>query len=149
MALEGNVSAMNFEMSQKLADATKKDYRYRIDYFYKNSMVKSDAMLIHMPTTELQFELREFTMHLLDRVSKKELSANSVPKYFKPLKWMLDTNGREGEIKWKSLEGLFPKETKRSGYKAWSTEDLQKIIDHTKPILTGRFRIILYSWSRW
>ena len=72
MALEGNVSAMNFEMSQKLADATKKDYRYRIDYFYKNSMVKSDAMLIHMPTTELQFELREFTLHLLDRVSKKE-----------------------------------------------------------------------------
>jgi integrase/recombinase XerD len=134
MALEGTVSAMNFEISQKFAYATKKDYRYRTDYFYKNSMIKSDKMLIHMPTTELQFELREFTLHLLDRVSKKELSANSVPKYFKGIKWLLDANDREGEIKWKSLESLFPKETKRSGYKAYPTEDLEKMISHTKQI---------------
>lgn len=122
------LSIVSFEDSQKFEKATKKDYRYRTDYFYANSEIKSDEMLLNYPTEALQQELTIFTKFLNQRVEAKELSPNSVPKFFKGLKWLLNANGRENEIKWKQIESLFPKEVKKTGYKAYTNEQVEQMV---------------------
>ena len=70
------------------------------------------------------------TRHLLKKVRSDELSANTISKIFRGIKWLLNSNYRENDIKWKPLEALFPKEVKRSGYKAW-TRQIELMIGNT------------------
>ena len=50
---------------------------------------------------------------------------------FRGIRWLLNSNYRENDIKWKPIEALFPKSVKRSGYKAWSSEQIQIMLDNT------------------
>jgi hypothetical protein len=111
--------------------ATKNDYNFRLSQFYKLSPIKSDDELIDCPTDELQKILVSYTRHLIKRVNNNDLSANTVPKMFRGIKWLLNSNYRENDIKWKPLEALFPKEVKRSGFKAWTTEQIALMIEYT------------------
>ena len=70
------------------------------------------------------------TRHLLKKVRSDELSANTISKIFRGIKWLLNSNYRENDIKWKPLEALFPKEVKRSGYKVW-TRQIELMIGNT------------------
>ena len=110
--------------------ATKNDYNFRLSQFYKLSPIKSDDELIDCPTDELQKILVSYTRHLIKRVNNNDLSANTVPKMFRGIKWLLNSNYRENDIKWKPLEALFPKEVKRSGFKAWTTEQIALMIEY-------------------
>lgn len=116
------------------SDATKKDYDFRLGQFYRYSPIKSDDELIDCPTDELQMILVSYTRHLLKRVNTGSLSANTVPKMFRGIRWLLNSNYRENDIKWKPLEALFPKEVKRSGFKAWTTEQVSLMIENTNPL---------------
>ena len=114
--------------------ATKKDYDFRLGQFYRYSPIKSDDELIDCPTDELQMILVSYTRHLVKRVNTGSLSANTVPKMFRGIRWLLNSNYRENDIKWKPLEALFPKEVKRSGFKAWTTEQVSLMIENTNPL---------------
>ena len=114
--------------------ATKKDYDFRLGQFYRYSPIKSDDELIDCPTDELQMILVSYTRHLVKRVNTGDLSANTVPKMFRGIRWLLNSNYRENDIKWKPLEALFPKEVKRSGFKAWTTEQVSLMIENTNPL---------------
>ncbi len=114
-----------------LADATKKEYDFRLGLFYRFAPIKSDDELIDCPSDELQRILLNYTRHLVQRVKTSDLSANTVPKMFRGIKWLLNSNYRENDIKWKPIEALFPKSVKRSGYKAWTTEQIAMMIDGT------------------
>ena len=114
--------------------ATKKDYDFRLGQFYRFSPIKSDDELIDCPTDELQQILITYTRHLIKRVNAGDLSANTVPKMFRGIRWLLNSNYRENDIKWKPLEALFPKEVKRSGFKAWTTEQVALMIENTNPL---------------
>lgn len=114
-----------------LAEATKKEYDFRLGLFYRFAPVKSDDELIDCPSTELQKILINYTRHLAQRVKNGDLSANTVPKMFRGIKWLLNSNYRENDVKWKPIESLFPKSVKRSGYKAWTTEQIEMMIDGT------------------
>ena len=114
--------------------ATKKDYDFRLGQFYRYSPIKSDDELIDCPTDELQMILVSYTRHLVKRVNAGDLSANTVPKMFRGIRWLLNSNYRENDIKWKPLEALFPKEVKRSGFKAWTTEQVSLMIENTNPL---------------
>ena len=116
------------------SDATKKDYDFRLGQFYRYAPIKSDDELIDCPTDELQQILVSYTRHLVKRVNTGGLSANTVPKMFRGIRWLLNSNYRENDIKWKPLEALFPKEVKRSGFKAWTTEQVSLMIENTNPL---------------
>ncbi len=116
------------------SDATKKDYDFRLGQFYRYAPIKSDDELIDCPTDELQQILVSYTRHLVKRVNTGSLSANTVPKMFRGIRWLLNSNYRENDIKWKPLEALFPKEVKRSGFKAWTTEQVSLMIENTNPL---------------
>jgi integrase/recombinase XerD len=53
---------------------------------------------------------------------------------FRGIRWLLNSNYRENDIKWKPLEALFPKSVKRSGYKAWTTEQIKLMLENTSYI---------------
>jgi integrase len=117
-----------------LAFATKREYLYRLEQFYADSPISSEDELIDCPSEELQKILLNYLRFLLAKVSKGELSANTIPKMFRGIRWLLNSNYRENDIKWKPLESLFPKSVKRSGYKAWTSEQISLMIDNTANI---------------
>jgi len=113
-----------------LSDATKTEYGYRLKQFFHDSPIKSYEELIDVPSEELENTLVSYCKFLLTKVSEKTLSANTVPKMFKPIKFVLEVNYRENDVRWRPIEALFPPSVRRSGYKAWSTEQIQEMLDH-------------------
>ncbi len=69
-----------------LANATKTEYGYRLKQFCHDSVIKSYEELIDVPSEELENILVSYCKFLLTKVTQKILSANTVPKMFKPLK---------------------------------------------------------------
>ncbi|EGG42101.1 integrase family protein [Candidatus Nitrosarchaeum limnium SFB1] len=112
-----------------LANATKREYEYRLKQFFKDSSIKSYEELIKVPSNELENILVDYSKFLLQKISEGKLSPNTMPKMFKPIKYVLGINYRENDVKWRPIESLFPPEERRSGYKAWSTEQVQEMID--------------------
>lgn len=112
-----------------LANATKKEYGYRLKQFFHDSVIKSYEGLIDAPSEELENILVSYCKFLLTKVSEKTLSPNTVPKMFKPIKFVLDVNYRENDVRWRPIEALFPPSVRRSGYKAWSTKQIQEMLD--------------------
>jgi len=53
---------------------------------------------------------------------------------FRGIKWLLNSNYREHDIKWKPIEALFPKSVKRSGYKAWTTKQIELMLENTRNV---------------
>ena len=117
-----------------LAKATKREYGYRLGQFYVFAPISSDDELIDCPTDELQKILVNYVRYLIRRVNSDSLSANTVPKMFRGIRWVLNSNYRENDIKWKPIEALFPKSVKRSGYKAWSTAQIGVMLENTSDI---------------
>ena len=115
-----------------LAHATKNSYNFTLMQFFKWSRIKSIKELIETPTVELETELVSYTKHLVHRVMLNELSANTPPKQFKGIKYLLDVNYRENDVRWKSIRALFPTKVKFSGHKAWTTEQIQEMEKYCK-----------------
>ena len=124
-----------------LAKHTITDYSYRIRKFFEFSGIKNVDELIEIPKKDLQNILSEYTKHLKKRVEQNELSPNTVPKMFKPIKYLLDVNYREHDIAWKPLRALFPPKEKLSGYKPWTTEQIQEMVKYAK---TPRNTALIY-----
>ncbi|MDF2423237.1 MAG: integrase [Nitrosopumilus sp.] len=117
-----------------MSDATKKEYNFRLGLFYRYAGFKTDKEFLDCPTDELQSLLVNYTRHLVKRVNNNDLSANTIPKMFRGAKWLLNSNYREHDIRWKPIEALFPKSVKRSGYRAWTTEQISKMIESTNDL---------------
>jgi len=112
-----------------LADATKIEYGYRLKQFFRNSTIHSLDELLAIPSDELDDALVSYCKFLLSKVANNALSPNTVPKMFKPIKYVLDTNYRENDVRWRPLESRFPPSVRRSGYKAWSTDQVHEMLD--------------------
>jgi len=117
-----------------LSDATKREYLYRLGQFYDIAPISNDDELIDCPSDELQTILLNYIRFLLKKVASGDLSANTVPKMFRGIRWLLNSNYRENDIKWKPLESLFPKSVKRTGYKAWTSKQIELMIENTSSI---------------
>ncbi len=74
-------------------------------------------------------------------VSRGEMSANTVPNHIKPIKTLLDVNGVP--IHWKSLTGMYPRQTV-SQDRAYTREELQQMI-RVSPDITDRLVIQIFS----
>jgi hypothetical protein len=130
-----------------LADATKLEYGYRLKQFFKDSTIKSYGELIKVPSNELENTLVDYCKFLIYKVSKGKMSPNTIPKMFKPIKYVLGMNYRENDVRWRPIESMFPPEERRSGYKAWTTEQIAEMLDKSSGVNSTRNKAIVHFMS--
>jgi len=114
-------SFLVFENSIKSAETLKR-YKYYLDIFIKFFHLKDYDSLASMDSKQLQLMVEDYVMDL-----KKRVNPNSVPTYINPLQTFLDVN--ENEIKWKKIKRLFPGKIKATGRKAYSGEDIARMLN--------------------
>jgi len=72
-------------------------------------------------------------------VSQGKLSANTLPNHVKPIKALLDSNGIP--MHWKSLYKLYPRASPAADDRAYTREELQKLIE-VSPDITDKIESI-------
>jgi len=122
-------SFLIFENSIK-SQETLKRYKYYVDIFINFFHLKDYDSLASMDSKQLQVMVEDYVMDL-----KKRVNPNSVPTYINPLQTFLDVN--ENEIKWKKIRRLFPAKIKSTGRKAYTREDIAKMLS-LEPKLRNR-----------
>ncbi len=127
-----------------LSDATKIGYRCLLNQFFRNSTITSYDELIKVPNEELENTLVDYCKFILHKVHQGKLSPNTVPKMFKPIKFVLGINYRENDVRWKPIESLFPPEERRSGFRAWTTEQIQEMIDRCSGANISRNKALIH-----
>jgi len=131
-------SFLVFENSIK-SQETLKRYKYYVDIFIKFFHLKDYDSLAGMDSKQLQLMVEDYVMDL-----KKRVNPNSVPTYINPLQTFLDVN--ENEIKWKKIRRLFPAKIKSTGRKAYSRDDVSRMLG-LEPKLRNRVIIHMLSSS--
>ena len=76
------------------------------------------------------------------RVEKGEISSQTLPNHIKPIRALLDAN--RIPIHWKSLNKLMPRRESKSQDRAYTREELQKMLDVSNDI-TDKVIILLFS----
>jgi len=76
----------------------------------------------------LQEMLENFLDHEKGRVKANLISPNSIPNYFSAYKILLEANYREHSVKWKPIVLKYPPMEKRSGYKPWTTPQINQML---------------------
>jgi len=76
------------------------------------------------------------------RVEAGEISSQTLPNHIKPIKVLLDAN--RIPIHWKSLNKLMPRRESRSKDRAYTREEIQKMLEITNDI-TDKVIILLFS----
>ena len=115
-----------------VADKTKDTYHSYLRSLFKWAKIKNQEEFIGLSDDALQQTLEGFADHLIKRVKNNEISPNTVPKLFKPYKLLLDVNYREHAVKWKPISIKYPPMEKRSGYKPWTTLQIEQFLGKCK-----------------
>ena len=76
------------------------------------------------------------------RVEAGELSPQTLPNHIKPIKVLLDSN--RIPLHWKSLTNLFPRTERGSNDRAYTKEEIQKMLEVSRDI-TDKVIILLFS----
>jgi len=90
----------------------------RFKDFYK---LKDYDSILGIDTKKLQEMIEDYVMDM-----KSKLSPNTIPTRVYPLQAFFEVN--DIEIKWKKIRRLYPAKVKKSGRKAYSTEQVQEIL---------------------
>jgi len=113
----------------KLSSATIQSYENNIKLFYEFSGIKNTRQLIHMPKNQLQDILIEYVVYVNTLAKAGKISNNTVPKRFKGIKYILDINYRENDVMWKPIRAMYPEKVRLSGYKPYTTEMIQVMLN--------------------
>lgn len=122
-------SLLIYQNSVKSED-TAKQYTYYLDKFRDIYKIKDYDSLIAIDPTKSQIMVEDYVMSL-----KKNVNPNSVPTYIYPLKTFYEAN--DIVLNWRKIKKLFPALQKKSGREAYTTESINKILEHT-PELRNR-----------
>ena len=76
------------------------------------------------------------------RVTSGEISSQTIPNHIKPIKVLLDAN--RVPIHWKSLHKLLPRREAKSKDRAYTTEEIQKMLEVATDI-TDKVLILMFS----
>jgi len=76
------------------------------------------------------------------RVTSGEISSQTIPNHIKPIKVLLDAN--RVPIHWKSLHKLLPRREAKSKDRAYTKEEIQKMLEVTNDV-TDKVIILLFS----
>ena len=113
-------SLLVFENAIK-SEATRKQYLYQLEKFRNWAGIKDYDSLLEAPDKEIQTLLEDYLFYL-----KKRLSPNTIPPVFAALELFFAMNDKV--IDSKKLRKMFPAKIKKSGYTAYSNEDVQKML---------------------
>ena len=100
-------------------------YVYYLKRFQKFYHLKDYDSIIGISPDKLQIMIEDYVMDL-----KKRVNPNSVSTYVTPIQTFLEVN--DLDLKWKKINRLFPAKIKATGRKAYTTEDIQKMLDNEK-----------------
>ncbi len=78
----------------------------------------------------------------IELVNQGKLSANTLPNHIKPIKALLDSNGIP--MHWKSLYKLYPRVSPAADDRAYTREELQKLLE-VSPDITDKIIIQMFS----
>jgi len=112
-----------------LAETSLPTYNSYLKVFFKWSEISGEVEFLKVPAEDLQTLMDMYVKHLRARVKNNEISPNTVPKLFKPMRKLLDVNYLEHAVSWKPVYAQFPPEEKLSGYKPWETSQIDLMLD--------------------
>ncbi len=115
-----NRSLLLFEAGIK-SPYTKKNYRIWLDQFLQFTKVTEHDALVTLKDSALQVMLEDYLFHL-----KKTVSPNSIPPKFASLELFFAMNDKV--LNFKKIKKMFPEKIKKSGFEAWTTKDIQKML---------------------
>ncbi|MGI0047428.1 MAG: hypothetical protein ACREBB_09630 [Nitrosotalea sp.] len=125
------------------SDATRKMYLYYFDTFLKwarknvEKLLSADGLL-QLKDAALQEIMEDYLMYL-----RKRLAPSSIPARIASLELFFSMNDKN--LNFKKIRRMVPAATKKSGHDAWSTADLQKMLQNTKSKRDRAFLHILGS----
>lgn len=104
---------------------TKRVYQYSVLKFMEYVNVKTYKKLANLPKKELQERVEDYVME------RKGLgkSRSTIKMVLSALELFYDAN--DVEIRWKKIRRMLPAQKKKTGAKAYSTEQVQILLDHS------------------
>jgi len=112
-----------------LASTSLPTYNSYLKVFFEWSEITGVEEFLEVPDRDLQILMDMYVKYLRQRVQNDEISPNTVPKVFKPMRKLLDVNYREHAVKWKPIHAQFPPEEKLSGYRPWENSEIDLMLD--------------------
>jgi len=113
-----------FEESIK-SEFTRQQYRSQLDQFLKFTKLKNHEAVLNLSQKELQ-ELLEDYLFFLKKTMK---NPNNIQFKFPGVKHFLEMN--DVLVNWKKIYKMFPEKIKTFQYRAWTTEEIQKMLEST------------------
>ena len=130
-------SHLLFENSIK-TEETREKYFYYLKKFKEFYKLRDFDSIIQIPVGKLQIMVEDYVMDL-----KKRVSPNTVPTPMYAIQSFFEVN--DVELKWKKIKRLYPAKIKKTGSKAWTTKDIQKMLSCTSELRTKAIVHLLAS----
>jgi len=105
--------------------------------FLKFTKLKDHDSLLKLDVDQTQTVLEDYVMHL-----KKIVSPNSVPVYMTGVKHFFIMNRKK--VFWEIIQKMYPERVKQSGQKAWSNNQIQKMLEFN---ISNRNKAIIHFMS--
>jgi len=121
-------SLLLFENSVK-SKITFREYLKRLEKFRQFCNADSFDSLSRIEPAKLQEMLEDHIM-----LRKKQINPNSIPVEFFAIKSFLEIN--EVELKWRKVAKLFPARIKKTGRRAYTTQEIQQILSTATELRT-------------
>lgn len=99
-----------------------KTYTWTVKQFVKYHNLKDFDSIVQIEKKELQKMTETWVIHL-----KKTIGPNSISTYSNHIKTFLEAN--DIDLNWRRIKRLYPAKVKRSGFSAYSTDDVKKMLD--------------------
>lgn len=113
-------SLLLFENSIK-SEATRIEYLKNLNRFKTFYKLRDYDSILGIPEKKLQEMIEDYVMDL-----KSKVSPNTIPTRIYPLQAFFEIN--DVDIKWKKIRRLFPAKVKKSGRRAYTTEQVQLML---------------------
>src|SRR5690242_15645138 len=97
---------------------------HHLGKFMKHYIIKDYDSLLAVPDAKLQVMLEDYLFYL-----KKHLSPNTIPVAIAPLELFFTVNDRT--LNFKKLHKMYPAPVKKTGDRAWTTQDIQNMLKST------------------
>ncbi len=109
------------------SEETRKQYLYYLSRFISHYSLEDCDSILAVEQKKLVVMIEDYVIYL-----KKQISPNTLPTYLFALKSFLEIN--DVNLNWKRIKRLYPAKVKLSGRKAWSTDDIKKMLEFAPDI---------------
>ena len=130
-------SLLLFEQAIK-SKATLKNYKYHLENFMKWAKIKNYDGLLQAPQKNIQILLEDYVIYL-----KSKISSNSVSCYFSPIELFYVMN--DVTINYRKIRKLFPEKTKKGNGRAYTLQEIQKMLSHARTLRNKTLVLLLAS----